>query len=499
MRCTARQQGETWARKLKLAVTGLLLLSLASLTTACSKAPATGETIFTGGMTPEQEKSLGAQQHPQIIAAYGGVYEDEELDAYVTSLGNLLVATSELPDLDFTFTILDTPTVNAFALPGGYVYVTRGLLALANDEAELAGVMAHEIGHVTARHSAQRYGSNVLASVGQAALGAVLGGQAAQLGGAIAAPTLQSFSRQQEFEADTLGVRYLSRAGFDPEAMGTFLDHLQEKSRLEATLAGKPGAADTFDIMQTHPRTADRVEAAIRLAAKTEVTNPMRARDIYLNEINGLIYGDSPKQGFVRDRRFSHPELGFTFEVPEGYRLINSSEKVVARHTGGSLIYFDGAPSPVHPDPLVYLRDQWRKNLQISGLEKITINGMPAATATARVNRNRKPLDLRLLAIRFNDQQMFRFLFVTSPEQTAGRSAELRRTSYSFRKLSAKEIKELRPYRLDIRTAGQKTRLASEARKLPFRDFQEERLRVLNGMNSGEDLTPGQSYKMIVY
>tara|TARA_R110002072_G_scaffold19040_4_gene70539 strand:- start:2074 stop:3609 length:1536 start_codon:yes stop_codon:yes gene_type:complete len=484
--------------KLNKIITSLLLLSFLVLATGCSKAPATGETIFTGGMTPDQERQLGAQQHPEIVAAYGGAYDNAPLNRYVTSIGELLVATSELPDLQFTFTLLDTDVVNAFALPGGYVYVTRGLLALANDEAELAGVMAHEIGHVTARHSAQRYGSNVLASVGQMALGVLLGGQAAQLGGSIAAPTLQAFSREQEFEADTLGVRYLSRAGFDPQAMGSFLNNLQAKSRLDATLAGNPDVADSFDIMQTHPRTADRVAAAVRLAAGTEVKNPLRARAIYLNKIDGMIYGDSPSQGFVRGRRFSHPQLRFTFQVPAGFQLTNAADQVTARHPNGSLILFSGASKPGSLDPATYLRTQWGRKLKLSDLERITINGMAAATAGTRVRRNGARVDLRLLVIRFDDTSLFRFLFVTPVSQTKALSADLRRTSYSFKKLTAAQAAALTPYRIKIRTADDSTSLSAEAQMLPFSDHQEDRFRVLNGLDSAKDLQPGQLFKTIV-
>ncbi|HIP79725.1 MAG TPA: peptidase, partial [Kiloniellaceae bacterium] len=164
---------------LKRSFRGLVFaLAVLPLVAACATAPGTGRTIFTGGLSEAGEADLGRKEHPKVMAQFGGAYEDPELNAYVSSVGNLLVQTSELPDLQFTFTILDTPVVNAFALPGGYVYLTRGLLALAENEAEMAGVLAHEIGHVTARHSAERYGQTMAANVAGVGLGVLLGGQA---------------------------------------------------------------------------------------------------------------------------------------------------------------------------------------------------------------------------------------------------------------------------------------------------------------------------------
>ena len=225
------------------------LALLVPLLAACATAPGTGRTIFTGGLSEEGEADLGRQEHPKVVAQYGGAYNDPELARYVSSVGDFLVKTSERPELDFTFTILDTPIVNAFALPGGYIYVTRGLLSLSNSEAELAGVLGHEIGHVTARHTAERYGQAVAANVAGLGLGVLLGGGAAQASGALSGLLIRSYSRDQEFESDMLGGRYLARAGYDTAAMAGFLTQLQAHSRLEAQLAGQPEKADAFDIM----------------------------------------------------------------------------------------------------------------------------------------------------------------------------------------------------------------------------------------------------------
>lgn len=184
-----------------------LQMALMLLLAGCTVNPATGESSFTAFMSPEDELRVGREQHPKILREFGGSYDHARANAYVDTVGQKLARVSDLPNLRFTFTVLDSDVVNAFALPGGYIYISRGLLALANTEAELAGVLAHEIGHVTARHSAQRYSSAVVAGLGTALLGVVAGGAVAQLGEQGAAVYLQSYSRDQEFEADILGDR----------------------------------------------------------------------------------------------------------------------------------------------------------------------------------------------------------------------------------------------------------------------------------------------------
>lgn len=461
---------------------------------ACATAPGTGRTIFTGGLSEEGEADLGRQEHPKVMAQYGGSYADPELNAYVTSIGNFLVQTSELPDLKFTFTILDSPVVNAFALPGGYVYVTRGLLALAGNEAEMAGVMAHEIGHVTARHSAERYGQSIAANVAGAGLGVLLGGPAAQAGGTLGALLVRSYSREQEFEADMLGGRYLGRARYDTRAMAGFLSQLQGHSRLEAELAGQPEKADAFDIMQTHPRTADRIQRALQQAGVNPVADPIRAQDIYFQKIDGMLYGDKPDEGYIRGRTFAHPKLKFAFEVPEGFRLYNQSKRVLGRNSDGSAaIIFDRAPKPYDGSMTDYLAGVWGQKLRLSGLEAIEVNGLKAATAGASNGRQ----DLRLLVLRYDAKTIYRFLFVTKPDQTAGFNRGFRETTYSFRKLSDGEAAKLKPRRVRIHEVKAGETPGQIAARMPFAGENLKRFLVLNGFDENVVLQSGQSVKII--
>ena len=475
----------------------IALLMLGAVLSGCETAPGTGRTFFTGGMSAEDEVALGAQEHQKIVPEFGGAYDAPELNAYVGSIGRLLAKTSESPDLNFTFTILDSPIVNAFALPGGYVYITRGLLALANDEAEMAGVLAHEIGHVTARHSAERYGQTMAANIAQVGLGILFGSAASDAVGTVGGLALRSFSRDQEHEADLLGIRYLTRAGYDPGAMAGFLENLLADSRLEAEMAGQPGRADEFNIMQTHPRTADRVEAAIQEAGVKTVQNPIRARDIYLRKIDGMLYGEDPNEGIVRGRAFLHAKLKFAFEVPAEFQLTNGRQAVVARGPQGAAIIFDQSKSGGVVSMPAYLTGTWAKGVELRDVEAITVNGMPSATGGTRLNTKQGLRDIRLVAIRYDAQTIYRMLFVTPPEASPAMAEGLRRTTYSFRKLSDREAAAIKPSRVRIHTVQSGETAQSIAARMPFESFALQRFLVLNGLNPQSKLSRGQKVKVI--
>lgn len=475
-----------------------LLLTTGLLLAGCATAPGTGRSIFTGGMSEEREAALGFQEHDKIVEQFGGAYEDPALQAYITSLGNLLVATSETPAKPFTFTVLDSPVVNAFALPGGYVYVTRGLLALAGNEAEVAGVLAHEIGHVTARHAAERYGDAMTATALNLGVAILLGGQAAQATSGLSQLVLRGFSREQEYEADLLGVRYLSRSGHDTVAMASFLTRLQAHSRLEAKLAGKPDAADQFSLLQTHPRTVDRIERAIAEAAEKPVARPEIARDIYLAQIDGLLYGDSPEEGVIRGREFLHPDLGFAFSVPPDFILFNGRRSVLGRGPQGSVILFDRAGKASRASMTGYISREWARNARLDGLEAITVNGLEAATAQTRVRTQRGPFDARLVAIRFDAETIYRFVFITPPALTSALSLGLRETTYSFRRLAPEEAASIQPLRLRLYRVQAGDSQAAIAERLPFESFRLERFQVLNGLQPNDALQVGQTVKIVV-
>jgi len=475
-----------------------LLAGCLLLLSACAVNPATGERQFTALLPAEQEASLGAEEHPKILAEFGGAYEDPELQAMLDRLGQRLAAGTERPEVSYTFTLLDSDVVNAFALPGGYVYVTRGLLALANSEAQLAGVVGHEIAHITARHTAERYSRGTLAQIG-AVLAGVFGGQ--QIGQAAAAGAqliLAGWSRDQELEADRLGLRYMAQLGYDPLEMARFLDTMGRHAQLQALLAGKPGAADTFSYLQTHPPTGNRVERAVEIARTVPGTPARAERDAYLRALDGVIYGDSPENGFVRDRVFAHPGLGFRFEVPEGFRLLNGQRTVTAvGPQENTLIVFDAAPTQGAADPAAFIRNVWAPQAPLAGLERIEINGLPAATARSQVRSQAGALDARLVAIRWDADTFYRFLFLNPAGLTGGLSVPFRETTYSFRALTAAERAGLRPYRIEVVEVRPGQTVADFVRRMPFDDYAEERFRVLNDIAPGTGLQAGRLVKIV--
>ena len=472
-------------RRLMFAVPAALMLS------ACQ---ATGQGF---NIIPQsQEAEMGAEAHPDILKEFGGAYDDPEVQAYVAGIGQRLAQAGAGAAGEFRFTVLDSPIVNAMALPGGYVYVSRGLMALADTEAELAGVIAHEIGHVTARHSSQRMSRAVVGELLAGVLGSVVGvpgvGDVAQLG---AGAYLQSFSRDQEREADELGIATLTKAGYDPHAMASFLDKLYQQSRLEAVLAGRsPDEIDEFNFMASHPRTRERVQAAAAATAGI-AKGGAEGRDQLLARIDGMTYGSDPKEGIIRERVFLHPGLGFRFEVPQGFTLINGENKVIATSKQGGVIQFDTAQGG--GDMLSYLGERWGAKLRLSGGESIRINGLPAATAMTRVQGEQGPADLRLVAIDGGDGTIFRFLFV-SPAGETRFDEGYKRTTYSFQRLSASEARAIRGYKIDVVTVRAGETAASLANRMEVPDHKDERFRVLNGLKAGENPPVGSKVKLVV-
>ncbi len=475
------------------------LLSL-SLLGSCQTAPGTGQTNF-NIVSAEKEAKMGAEAHPDILSQFGGTYEDPKLQAYVAGVGQRLVGSTEIPEATFRFTVLNSTVVNAMALPGGYVYVTRGLLTLADDEAELAGVIGHEIGHVTARHTAQRYSQAMAANLATGLLGAVVGAVtgisgAGNLAGVAANAYIQGYSRDQESEADSLGIRYMNASGWDPDYMATFLAKLRDQSRLEAVLAGRsPDAVDEYSMFASHPRTIDRVKDAAA-AGKGAGHQGAVGRDLYLSHLDGMLVGDDPGEGVIRGRVFSHAGLGIRFEVPPGYRLVNGAKAVTAKGPDGALIRFDMGPE-AQMDMTSYLQNQWAKGARLSNMEAVTVGGMPAAVGLTRLSTNKGSMDARLVAIK-DGRAVYRLLFLTPPQVTAQQVEGQRRATDSLRHLTEAERGDVKPLRLRIVTVKPGDTVESLAERLPYDDHKLERFRVLNGLAEGKALTPGEKIKTVM-
>ena len=477
----------------------------------CSVNPATGKQSFTGFMSPEKELQVGAEEHPKMIKQFGGVWGDRALSVYVRKLGLELAKTSEKPDLPWEFTVLNDAGVNAFALPGGYVYVTRGLLALASDKAELAGVLSHEIGHVTARHTAQRYSSTVAANVGVQVLGVLsqvaglgrIGGDLASIG---ANAALKGYSRGQELESDMLGVRYMTKVGYDPEALISFFQKLRAHQEIEAIKAGKDkDAADQTNIFATHPRTAERIEQAIDLSepdgGKSDGAKPVRRDgDEYLNQIDGLVFGDDAKEGVIRGRVFIHADLKFRFEVPEGFTLENKPDMVLAKHSDGALIKFAMANAKdVHKAGGMekYFEIKWGSGYDFSKKEWLDINGMTAITGETTVWTGRSNTVLRRVLIERDRNTYWQLQFEIPPDQKSKLNEPLRQTTYSLKAPNSQELAKAKSWRVRVVNVGARVTYDDLVSSMAMEDLKAEWFQVLNNLKAGDPLPRGQRIKVI--
>lgn len=468
-------------------------------------APAQAQLDFlTNFLMPEsQEAEVAQAEHPKILAQFGGEYGDPALVQYLNSIAGFLGRNSDRPDIQYRVTLLNSPIVNAFALPAGYLYLTRGLLALAEDEAELAGVVGHEIGHVTARHTAQRYSRGVLAQGVVGVLGILTRDSAlaglAQLAEPAAMVALQSFSREQEHEADLLGIQSMARAGFDPQAMASFLESLDANTQLEARLAGRPsGEQSRFDLFATHPRTADRVRQTIEAARAVKVARPTVARDTYLRRIDGMLYGDDPAQGIVRGRTFIHPELDIRFEAPPGFQLLNGPNQVVGQSQQGGLLRFDMQQVGAGLSPERYIAEDWAAGRALAGLQSTTINGFPAATASTTLAADgQPPATAWLLALRGGGEAMYRFLFLAPSAAAAQIMPGFHPTMQSFRRTTPEDRALAKPQKLRIVTVRPGDTVERLADRMAFPDSRLERFLTLNSLQAGARLEPNRLVKIV--
>ncbi|MBL8671363.1 MAG: M48 family metalloprotease, partial [Alphaproteobacteria bacterium] len=393
---------------------GAALAASTALSGCFATNPATGERSFVGSMDEKSEIQAGAEYHPQVLNEFGGEYDNARVRGYVRDLGMTMASKSERPSLKWTFTVLNSDIVNAFAVPGGYVYITRGTLALADTEAEMAGVIGHEIGHVTALHTPQRFGkqqaAGILTTLGAIGVGILTGsGQAAQMAGDIgqtlSGSLLASYSREHEMEADRLGVRYLARNGWEPFGVAKFLEKLGNDTRLQAIMAGKdPAIVEQTHMMSTHPRTSDRVNALSGAARAASAPNQKVNKDEYLRAIDGITYGDDPAQGIVKGTRFVHPDLRFAFDAPEGFKLVNTPSAVQGQGRN-ALMIFGLDPKGKGVEPQRYLAAN-----RMAALEPMNVNGLPAATGLAQGQVGNTAADIRVVAIADGDK-MYRFQF----------------------------------------------------------------------------------------
>jgi predicted Zn-dependent protease len=489
----ALRQAEYPRRRFALGVLVPLLLALA--VAGCAGNPGDREvTLPDVSKQVQQIQPAVSREHQRILAAYGGAYNDTKLEAMVAQTVDRLVAASERPEAKYRITILNSPAINAFALPSGQLYVTRGLLALANDTSELASVLSHEMAHVIADHAAIRADqarhaamvSNVVSDV----LSDPMSGALALAKSKIA---LASFSRAQELEADGIGVGIAARAGYDPYGAARFLASMGRNAELKAGVNGPDPRA--FDFTATHPATPERVSNA-QLNAR-QYTGPgsgERDRNTYLARLNGIVYGEDPAEGFVRGRKFVHPRLAFTLTAPEGYSLDNTAQAVLGVKDGGdAAMRLDVISVPAEQTLAAYLTSGWLDNVDPGSVADITVNGFPAATATAKGQE----WSFRLYVVRFGSD-IYRFIYAAK-NFTPETDAQFRASIDSFRRLSAAEVQTARPLRLKIfKVKSGETPESIAARHMAHSDHAAARFRVLNGLTQTARLKPGELVKVLV-
>jgi predicted Zn-dependent protease len=302
-------------------------------------------------------------------------------------------------------------------------------------------------------------------------------------------------------ESDMLAVRYMTRVGYAPAAMNSFFRKMEAHDQLLATLEGRPGGDERYNIMSTHPRTSQRIEQAISLAQANSSPGLRYDRENFLARIDGMTFGDDPRQGVRRGREFIHPELRFRFTVPQGFALFNSPRQVIARGPEKSLIVFDmEAEAKARGIGALdrYLARDWGARFALRDVEPITINGLEGATGWTRVQTRNGMMDVRLVAIRAEPTRVYRLVFVTPPRLTESLRAELQRTTYSFRMLSPSEAARVKPLRIALVTAKPGDTTESLAARTPFASHRLEWLETLNDLARGQPLVPGQKYKTVI-
>ncbi len=444
------------------------------------------------------DKAQGAQANPQLLAEFGGKYDGPQA-AYVEQVGKRVAVQSGLSNAqgDFTVALLNSPVENAFAIPGGYIYITRQLMALMNSEAELASVMGHEVGHVAARHSAGRNRTasigGVLAGIvgavaGNGAIGQLVGAGAQQAAGLY---TLK-YGRDQEYAADALGVKYITAAGYDPYAAADMLAQLNAATTLQARAAGRDAnALPTW--ASTHPNSLERVRRAAKLAQATgraETTPPQDTA--FLRRLDGLRYDDDPREGVVEGQTFRHPGLRLRFTAPQGYTIANGADAVTVAGSGGQAQMKTAAATD---DLAAFIAARFRQlGADATGeVTSGTANGVRYAASTTRASANGRAVDATIVAYRFPNATNW-FTIVTPAGQGIRPLASL---VESVGVLTPAQANAITGKRIRIMSVKSGDTIDTFARQMAYPTLQRERFMTLNGLDPDAPLRTGMLVKVV--
>jgi predicted Zn-dependent protease len=454
------------------------------------------------GGTPvvsDRERAHGAEQHPQLLAEFGGDYRGRQA-TYLARVGSRIAAAAGLEG-QCTFTLINTDVVNAFAVPGCYIYVTRGLMSLVNSEDELASVLGHEVGHIAGEHAEEQQRRARLRSFGVAAVAALTGSERlTRIAGSAAAFFTLRYSRKHEYEADELGLRYLEQAGYDPFAA---TDMLTALDRYQALLDGGSGVDEAKSIPEwalTHPYARNRI-VRVADAAQDTGLKPRAEQELrYLRQLDNLLYGDDPEQGFVLGRSFAHPLMRIAFVAPPGFTLTNSPKAIYVDGPDGLRGEFSGGPLP--PGGLPRYAQAIFEGLvgdaavQGARAQDLVVNRLPAHVLQASVATQSGEMIISLAVYAANPGSAYHFIMVSKPEpQNQLAIAELFR---SFHTLEAVEVASLRPRMIDVVAVVKGDDLRSLAARMAT-DRPLDQFLVLNGRRRDAALRPGELIKLVVW
>ncbi|MGH8750549.1 MAG: M48 family metalloprotease [Burkholderiales bacterium] len=474
----------------------VLCTSAISLTLAgCAVNPVSGNPNFVV-MSESQEIGAGRQADADVKKQYRAV-EVDALQEYVNGVGQKLAHNSHRPNLAYHFTVLDSGEVNAFALPGGYVYITRGIMAYLNSEAELGAVLGHEIGHVTARHSVQQISAATAANVGvQLASVFVPGLRNAMgsnltnlLGGAL----LSGYGREHELEADRLGAEYLGRTGYDPQAMVKVIGVLKNQELYDAEAAKQEGREPRayHGLFASHPDNDTRLQQVVAEASSLTRPGTTVNRGAFLKQLDGMIYGDSPEQGIIRNGNFYHAGLGVTLRFPQGWRIHNLPDRVQAQSPGNDAsMEMTLGKNKLEGTPADYLR----KLLGFGGeIHSLDIGGLPAASA--KVSSSGKPAKV---AVIYHDNHAFVIAGGAKSDEVFQRQQEnIDASIMSFHALTEAERKLAKPLKIKIISARENLTYAELAKSSPLGKNAESHLRLLNAQYPSGEPVRGQALKIV--
>jgi predicted Zn-dependent protease len=490
------------------------LLAAAALLAACASTttvtnPVSGRAERTV-MDEATEVAEGKKAHEQVLAEFGGALANPRLAAYVDELGQRLAKQSHRANLQWTFTVLDSPDVNAFALPGGYVYITRGIMAYMDSEADLAGVLGHEIGHVTARHGAQRATKQARAGAGVMAatvLGVLLeaGGvrgaaQAAnQVSSSVAAGAVASYSREHELQADQLGAEYLSRVGYSPKHMVDVIGLLKDQERFAADTARTEGRTPPqgANWLSTHPSNDERLQAITRVAEGYKGSAGEDGQARFLRAIDGITYGDSREQGVVRGQNFFHEPLGLALTAPAGWRIDNDADQLlIVNPAADAALVMKLVPPEAGKTHEEILRNALKAGQ--GRVDRTPVGGFEATWFTGqRTGSNNQPQPLDVTLVTGPGGRIYALLQAGRDAAALQRSrAALREATLSFRALTAADRAAARPWliRTQAMPAGG---FAELARRSPLGAQAERQLRLINGVYAGGNIAPGRVVKVV--